>query len=186
MSSRLPTRRDSLSSDSSAVASSSARSAAFQVISGERRLVTAAFAEASGVRRSWLTAVSSAVRIRSASAIGRAASAAAASRCCSSATAAYAANAPSTRWSAAVSVRPTRARRRPLPAGTSTSAASGVVTASGPECATTVQVAAVPVGVSPPRSSSVTESMPNASRTRSSTASTASLPAQHAASRGRQ
>ena len=38
-----------------------------------RRLVTAALAEASGVRRSWLTAASSAVRIRSASAIGRAA-----------------------------------------------------------------------------------------------------------------
>ena len=49
--------------------------------------MTAALAEASGVRRSWLTAASSAVRIRSASAIGRAASASAASRCCSSATA---------------------------------------------------------------------------------------------------
>ena len=43
--------------------------------SSERRLVTAALAEASGVRRSWLTAASSAVRIRSASAIGLAASA---------------------------------------------------------------------------------------------------------------
>ncbi len=51
-------------------------------------MVTAALAEASGERRSWLTAASSAVRIRSAAAIGLAASASAASRCCSSATAA--------------------------------------------------------------------------------------------------
>ncbi len=63
-------------------------SAAFQCMSGERSEVTAALAEASGVRRSWLTAVSSAVRILSAAAIGLAASASAASRCCSSATAA--------------------------------------------------------------------------------------------------
>ena len=52
-----------------------------------------------GVRRSWLTAASSAVRIRSAAAIGRAAAASAASRCCSSAVAAWAAKAPSTRRS---------------------------------------------------------------------------------------
>ncbi len=88
MSSRLSTSRASRSSDSSAVASSSSRSALVQRTSGERRLVTAALAEASGVRRSWLTAVSSAVRIRSASAIGLAASASAASRCCSRAAAA--------------------------------------------------------------------------------------------------
>ena len=86
MSSRLSTRWVSRSSDSSAVASSSSRSSSVHRMSGERRLVTAALAEASGVRRSWLTAASSAVRIRSASAIGRAASASAVSRCCSSAT----------------------------------------------------------------------------------------------------
>ena len=99
MSSRLSTRWASRSSDSSAVASSSSRSSWLHCTSCERRLVTAALAEASGVRRSWLTAASSAVRIRSASAMGRAASASAASRCCSSATAAWAANAPSTRRS---------------------------------------------------------------------------------------
>ena len=73
MSSRLATSRSSRSSDSSAVASSSSRSCV-----GERRRrccagwSTAALAEASGVRRSWLTAASSAVRIRSASASGSA------------------------------------------------------------------------------------------------------------------
>ena len=53
-------------------------------MSSLRRLVTAAFAEASGVRRSWPTAASSAVRIRSASASGAAAAAASLSRCRSS------------------------------------------------------------------------------------------------------
>ena len=42
-------------------------------MSAERRQLTAAFAAASGVRRSWLTAASSAVRILSASAMGLAA-----------------------------------------------------------------------------------------------------------------
>ena len=88
MSSRFPTRCVSRSSDSSAVASSSSWSSAVQFTSGERRLVTAALADASGVRRSWLTAASSAVRIRSAAAIGLAASASAASRCWSRAAAA--------------------------------------------------------------------------------------------------
>ena len=44
--------------------------ASSKITSGLRRLATAALAEASGVRRSWLTAASSAVRIRSASASG--------------------------------------------------------------------------------------------------------------------
>ena len=47
-----------------------------------RRLDTAALAEAIGVRRSWLTALSSAVRVRSVSASLDAASAASASRRC--------------------------------------------------------------------------------------------------------
>ena len=68
MSSRFSTSRVSRSSDSSAVASSSSRSSSSNSTSWLRRLVTAAFAEASGVRRSWLTAESSAVRSRSASA----------------------------------------------------------------------------------------------------------------------
>ena len=49
------------------------RSCVDPVTSAVRRLSTAALAEASGVRRSWLTAASSAVRILSASASGRAA-----------------------------------------------------------------------------------------------------------------
>ena len=63
-------------------------SASSQSMSSERSELIAALAEAIGERRSWLTAASSAVRIRSAAAIGLAASASAASRCCSSATAA--------------------------------------------------------------------------------------------------
>ena len=82
-----------------------------------RRLATAAFAEASGVRRSWLTAASSAVRIRSASASGRAVAASSASRSWRSATAAWAANASTIRRSAASSRRPrsttVTGRRRP-------------------------------------------------------------------------
>ena len=89
--------RVSRSSDSSAVASSSSESSRLQSTSWLRRLVTAAFAEASGVRRSWLTAASSAVRIRSASASGLAAAAASASLACSRATPTCAANAVSTR-----------------------------------------------------------------------------------------
>ena len=56
MSSRFSTSRVSRSSDSSAVASSSSRSASLNSTSWLRRLSTAALAEASGVRRSWLTA----------------------------------------------------------------------------------------------------------------------------------
>ena len=57
MSSRFSTSRTSRSRDSSAVASSSSRSSlARRCTSWLRRLVTAALAEASGVRRSWLTA----------------------------------------------------------------------------------------------------------------------------------
>jgi hypothetical protein len=55
-----------------------------------------------------------------------------------------------------------------------------VARTGSPECATTVHPSAGPGGGLPPgaegRSSSVTESMPNASRTRSSTAVTASSP----------
>ena len=72
----------------SMVASRSASSASDHSTSVCRRLLTEALIEASGVRRSWLTAASSAVRIRSAAAIGLAAFASAASRCWSRATAA--------------------------------------------------------------------------------------------------
>src|ERR1700704_5124661 len=67
MSSRFSTSRVSLSSDSSAVASSSSRSKSLNATSSLRRLVTAAFADANGGRRSWLTADSKALRSRSAS-----------------------------------------------------------------------------------------------------------------------
>jgi hypothetical protein len=55
MPSRLATRLSSLSSDSSAVASSSPRSWSSNSTSLLRRLATAAFADDSEVRRSWLT-----------------------------------------------------------------------------------------------------------------------------------
>src|SRR4051794_24173205 len=103
MSRRFSTRPRSRSSDSSAVASSSARSSSSKWTSALRRLLTAAVADASGVRRSWLTALSSAVRSRSTSASAPAVSAWAASRSCRSATAACAAKASTTRWSAASS-----------------------------------------------------------------------------------
>ena len=81
MSSRFSTRRSSRSSDSSAVASSSARSSASNVdVVGCAGWSPRPWPTASGVRRSWLTAASSAVRIRSASASGRAAAACSASR----------------------------------------------------------------------------------------------------------
>ena len=56
--------------------------------------------------------------------------------------------------------------------GTSTSAPSGAARAGSPECATAAHLPPWPGR----RSSSVTESMPNASRTRSSTAVTARSP----------
>ena len=72
MSSRLSTSAASLSSDSSAVSSSSSRSSADHSTSRLSRLVTTALTVASGVRRSWPTAASSAVRILLASASGAA------------------------------------------------------------------------------------------------------------------
>ena len=66
MSSRLSTSRASWSSDSSAVRSSSSRSCGVQLTSSLRRLVMAALADASGLRRSCPTAASSAVRVWSA------------------------------------------------------------------------------------------------------------------------
>ena len=70
MSSRFSTSRVSRSKDSSAVARSSCRSLSSNITLGVRSPWTAAFAEASGARRSWLTARSRAVRSLSASAIG--------------------------------------------------------------------------------------------------------------------
>ena len=102
MSRRFSTRARSRSSDSSAVARSSARSSAVNGTS-LRRLLTAAVADASGVRRSWLTALSRAVRNRSTSASAAGRAACSASRSCRRATAACAANASTTRRSSASS-----------------------------------------------------------------------------------
>ena len=65
MSSRLVTSAVSRSVDSSMVASSSASSSGDQVTSVLRRLSTDTFTAASGLRRSWETAASRAVRVRS-------------------------------------------------------------------------------------------------------------------------
>ena len=64
MSSRLPISASSRSAFCSIVASRSASSSSDHDTSVCRRLLTDALIEASGVRRSWLTAASSAVRIR--------------------------------------------------------------------------------------------------------------------------
>ncbi len=82
-----------------------------------RRLVTDAFAEASGDRRSWPTARSSAVRSLSASASGLASAAASLSRARSTRAAACAAKAPTSRRSSAASDRPCRTRTRSSRAG---------------------------------------------------------------------
>lgn len=85
-----------------------------------------------GVRRSWLTAASSAVLIRLPSASLRASSASPTRRWRSRTTAAWAAKAPSTRRSSAGSTRPERARAMWSPTGMSTSASSGRATGAGP------------------------------------------------------
>ncbi len=96
MSSRLPMSASSRSALWSMVASSAAVSASLHCTSVCRRLLALALIEASGVRRSWLTAASSAVRIRFPSASASAWAACVRSRSRSSAAAAWAAN-PTTR-----------------------------------------------------------------------------------------
>ena len=91
MSSRLPISPSSRSAFSSIVASSASLSDSVQATSVCRRLLTLALIEASGVRRSWLTAASSAVRIRLPSASASAWAAWVRSRSRSSAAAACAA-----------------------------------------------------------------------------------------------
>src|SRR5674476_176686 len=182
MSNRFSTSRASRSRDSSAVSSSSAWSWVDHWMSLLRRLVTAAFADARGLRRSCPTAASSAIRIRSPSAMGRAAAAASLSRNRSRITAAWAAKAPTTRWSSARSDRPRSPSIRVSPAGTWVSASCGRSHGSVPALATTVHSSAGPREVPGPgadwrvRSSSVTELRGKASRTRSSKAGSAVSP----------
>ena len=103
MSSRFATSRASRSSDSSAVASSSAWSLGGEGDLGAAKAGDGGLRRGERPRRSWLTAASSAVRIRSASASGRAASASSTSRSWRSATTAWAANASTIRRSSAAS-----------------------------------------------------------------------------------
>ena len=97
MSSRLPIRSFSRSADSSIVASSAASSAGASCTPVWRSVLTLALMEASGVRRSWLTAASSAVRIRLPSASASAWAAWVRSRSRSRAAAAWAAKPSSSR-----------------------------------------------------------------------------------------
>ena len=121
---------------------------------------------ASGVRRSWLTAASRAVRMRLPSASSLAWSASDCRRWRSRTTAAWAANAASTRRSAAGSTRPDSASAMWSPTGMSTSASSGYWQGCGPTLP-----AQVHGSTSLSRSSRATDSMPKVSRTRSSSAS---------------
>ena len=138
------------------------------------RLSTAAVADASGERRSWLTAASSAVRSRSASASGLAAAAASASSLLREHDAGLDPKTASSRWSAAVqrmaaharvtwSSPPAPARRRP---------------AATPARRPHRRLDDVPVGRRRPasRSSSVTDDSDSASRSRSSSARSAFSP----------
>ncbi len=110
MSSRLSTSAANRSREVSAPWSSSRRSSASRSRSTLSRVETDALAAARGVRKSWPTAASSAVRTLLASASGAASAAAWLSRMWSRTTAACAANAPIRRWSSACSRPPRRAR----------------------------------------------------------------------------
>lgn len=156
MSSRLSTSRVSLTSDSSAVASSSATSSGENSTSGLRSEPTEASAAASGVRRSWLTAASSAVRILSAALIGSTSAATAASRSRSRAAATWAAKAVSIRCWSAGSLRPVRISSSSVPTGTSVVSVPWV--SRGPEAS--LRASTSPVS----RESSATESRPKVLR----------------------
>ena len=132
-----------------------------------RRLVTDALAEASGVRRSWPTAASSAVRIRSVAASGAAVAACSASRERSSSAPACAAKAPDHALVLGAQRAAAHDQHQPL-AGRELGVRllGGAGSAGRPGgVATTVHV---PWSGGPDRSSNVTSVRPKASRTRSS------------------
>ena len=108
MSRRLPTRRLRRSAAESIVCANSRRCSASHATSDWRRLVADALIDASGVRRSWLTAWSSAVRSWSASARCAATAASACSRRDCRASTRFDRNVRSTRWSSADSWAPRR------------------------------------------------------------------------------
>ncbi len=166
-------------------ASSSAVSAASNTTSGWRRLDTAALIAASGVRRSWLTPASRAVRSALLSAARRARPASRCSRRASSTVDACAANASSSRRSRARSGRSgadRATRAMSSPTGTRMSPSSGRSHGRSPTEARTDQSSSrPPCPVSPavvplpvPRSSTVTDVVPKVSATWCSSASRAS------------
>ena len=119
MSSRLPTSRLSRSASVSIVSANSRRCSASHATSDWRRLVADALIEASGVRRSWLTAWSSAVRSSSASARWAATAASAWSRRDSQGEReAATGSVRSTRWSSARQAARPAARARCVPSST--------------------------------------------------------------------
>ena len=175
MSSRLVTRSVSRSRSASAVASNSARCASVHCTSAARRLDTDALIEAIGVRRSWLTAPSNAVRARSDSVRTSTARAASASRRCRSAAPTSAANAVSRRWSSARNGCPTRARIRSAEMSAVASAVAADAGASVPTAANTVHPM-VSRGSGPWRCRRLTPRIPNVSWTRPSRADRACSP----------
>src|SRR3954447_228643 len=146
MSNRLSTSALSRSADSSMVATSSARSSSVSCSSPVRSADDAALMPASGVRRSWLTAASRAVRMLWAAASRSASAACLANRPCCSATAACSANATSTRRSLAGSDRPASRRARVSVTGTVSPSPSGadphvLTTRSSPSVVSTIDTA---------------------------------------------
>ncbi|CAM5519566.1 hypothetical protein SAVIM40S_01465 [Streptomyces avidinii] len=160
-SSRFSTRRLSRFKDTSADSRSSARSSAETSTSWLRSELTEASAPAKGVRRSWLTARSRAVRRRSAALMGSTSAAASASRARSTAAPTCAAKAASTRRSEDGSVRPRRTRKASCPAATAR---------AGPASRRAGRPLSVPGPMSGGSGVSSTVSMLNVSRVRSSRA----------------
>jgi len=167
MSRRLSTRCSRRSAPSSMAATSSAWSSLDHSMSSERREETDALSPARGVRSSWLTAASRAVRMRLPSASSLAWSASDCRRWRSRTTAAWAANAARMRRSSAGSTQPVSASATWSPTGTSTAASSGRSSSRSRP----TRPAHVHGATSLSRSSSATDSMPKVSRTRSSSAS---------------
>ena len=143
MSSRSPTSAFNRSVSVSMVARNTCRSSSVHETSCCMRLVTDAFTEASGVRRSWETARSSAVRKASASASDSAATALACSRRLSRAIASCETNVRSRRSSSACTVPPSTTKTVSGPTVRSQVASSnGVSGGVSPLDAISVQVSA--------------------------------------------
>ena len=139
MSSRLPTRRLSRSASTSMASANSRRCSASHATSDWSRLVADALIDASGVRRSWLTAWRSAVRSWSASVSRAATAASACSRRDCRARTRLDRNVRSTRWSSADRWAPRRTRTAvPSAVRSQRSPSNGSVGGSGPELASMI------------------------------------------------